>query len=240
MKTKIFLIKILIFFNFFIFATPCFCQLISLEQEIQLGKDASAELINKYGLVNSPEKIKLITDLGNKLTPFCERPELPFTFNILNTDEVNALSLPGGIIFVTKGLLDFNLTNDELACVIAHEIAHIAKRHSINALEKNMGFAIIIEILTGGKAGKETIYQLMQLILERGYSRVDEFEADELGATYAFKSGIDPNALISFLQKLLNANGEQKNLINDILSTHPYPTERIERLQNVIRVLKYG
>jgi Zn-dependent protease with chaperone function len=213
-------------------------QLISKEQEIEIGREASVELEQKYGLVDDPALLTRLRFWGRRIADKSERPDLPYTFKILNMKEVNALSLPGGLIYITKGLADLGAPAQELENVLGHEIAHAARRHVATALERTMGVDLILQVLTGGKSKKVLTYQILQLLLQRGYSREDEFDADHQGARYVFEAGYDPQGMIDFLQRLLKMSNQKSDILGPVLSTHPDTQERINRLTSYAKELK--
>jgi hypothetical protein len=105
------------------------------EEEIEIGRQAGKELEDEYGLSDNPEYIQRVTQVSQQIVPFCDRPHLPYTFQVLDEEEINGFAMPGGGVYLTEGLLEFVQSDDELAGVIGHEIAHIAKRHGAQRIE---------------------------------------------------------------------------------------------------------
>jgi predicted Zn-dependent protease len=212
-------------------------EIISKEQEIQIGRNASKELEKKYGVVRNRRVQEKLDAWGRSLARRSDRPDLPYQFKILNMKEINALSLPGGFVYVTRGLISLNLPAKEMQGVLGHEIAHAARRHVAKQLELSIGVGLLIDYLTKGKGGEQLTYQVLQLLLERGYSRDDEFDADSAGARYVKAAGYDPQGLIDFLRRLLKLE-KGPNPLGKFFSTHPETQERIDRLVPLVKELK--
>lgn len=228
-----------IFFFYFLMIIPVFSfQLISESQEINIGKQAAVELEQKYGLYNNQKELVRINKIGKKIVEVCDRKNLPYSFKILNTDTVNAFCCPGGFIYITKGLLNLGVSEDELACVLAHETAHAVKRHAVKQIESSMGIGVLLNLLSKGQSQRQLTYQVMQILLSRGYSRESEYEADENGCWYAFTALYDAHAMLGFLNRLKNLEGSGKMSIG-LFSTHPDTDGRIQRIKSYL-VRVYG
>jgi len=131
---------------------PVSAALISTQQEIEIGRQAAAEIEGEFGIVTDPALNQYVTNVGLRVAAVSERRELPWTFKILNENEVNAISLPGGFIYVTRGMLSFLRSRDELAFVLAHEIGHVAKRHHVQIIERNFFSSIVLSLIFGRDA----------------------------------------------------------------------------------------
>jgi predicted Zn-dependent protease len=150
------------------------------------------------------------------------------------------VAIPGGYIFIFKELIE-KTTDDELANVIAHEIAHIEARHSVKKLQAVLGYSLLVNIAFRGENYAEIVRYsnlIFDLVL-KGYSRRDEFEADSTGVVLAYRAGYKPEAMISFLNKLKKLN-ENSGLEIEFLSTHPSYDNRMESIQKTISILKGG
>ncbi|MFH1452965.1 MAG: M48 family metallopeptidase [Armatimonadota bacterium] len=212
-------------------------ELISKEQEIQIGKDAASQIESEYGTVNNAAQLAKINKIGKKIVTVCDRRDLPYSFKILNTDQVNAICCPGGFIYVTKGLMNLKLSDDELACVLAHEITHAVKRHAVNQITATMGVGVLLDLVTKGQASQQLSGQVVQLLLTRGHSRDDEYDADLTGATYAFYAGYNPYGMIYFLQELNKLEKSNPTFLDQFIATHPPNNDRIARLKPLCKSL---
>src|SRR5574344_1474302 len=117
--------------------------MIGKKEEVNMGKEVAVQLENQYGVVQNPELQDRVNRIGQSLVAHCDRKDLEYSFKVLNTDDVNALSVPGGYIYVFKGLVDFMPSDDELAGVLGHEIGHVVKRHTVHQMEKQMALSVL-------------------------------------------------------------------------------------------------
>lgn len=201
----------------------------STDKEVQMGQSIAKEVESKYKLVDDPLIQKRVEDIGKKIASVCDRKEIDYHFKVLDEEEVNAVSLPGGFIYVNKGLIDKVDNDDELAAVLAHEVGHIVARHSIKKLQAMMGYSIL-RILTaaipqGSQIGNAADIAFTELML--GYSREDELLADQLGARYTKLAGYNSRAMIEFLEKLQEINRRKPLQPKSYFKTHPYVPDRI-------------
>lgn len=214
-----------------------------IEQELQeeqlLGKLLLENFIKDYGSYNSDKPLSNYIQLsGNNISYQFGRSEIVFKFGILNTMEVNAYSLPGGYVLLTKGLLEKIKNESELAAVMGHEIAHINQKHIFKTVRKDrqIGFTeTLTSILSMGKASlssamSQAIGESVQLLTKSGLNREQEFEADEYGVLYASQAGYDPRDYINLLNRL-NAKSETTNLKN----THPPFDKRVAKIEAMIK-----
>ena len=148
---KILLLFVMIFSFVLGLQTSAEASLISKNQEISMGKDVAAQLEAKYGVVQDDDLQARVDNIGQRLVAVCDRQDLTYSFKVLNSDEVNAMAVPGGFIYVFKGLLDYMPSDDELAGVLGHEVGHIVKRHSVKQVEKQMALTLLTIILTKGQ-----------------------------------------------------------------------------------------
>ena len=201
---------------------------ISDRQEIKLGKSINNELIEsgRVKLYRNRELNEYINNIGQTLAKNSSRPNIPYTFQIVDDRSVNAFATMGGYVYVHKGLITTAENEAELASVIAHEIGHVAGRHAIEQMRER---AIAQGVLTAAGLDESTAVQLgVQVAVSLPHSRKDEYEADTLGLATSKKAGYAPIGTITFMQKLLELGG-RSNL--SILSTHPATSERITRLE---------
>ncbi|MDI6828337.1 MAG: M48 family metallopeptidase, partial [Armatimonadota bacterium] len=209
----------------------CGCKpesLVSKSQEIEIGKEASRQIESKYPVNKDPALNALVNQIGQDLAQRCsDRPDITYTFKILDIKDVNAISLPGGWVYVYKGLIDETKDKpDQLAGVIAHEIGHIAARHHAQMLGREIQAQILIGTLTKGQTQEiASIFANLQFLR---WSRVQEFEADRLGIKYMYRCRqYDPQGLINFFNYLLSKQKDKPSRFEQIFLTHPVTSERI-------------
>jgi predicted Zn-dependent protease len=194
-----------------------------------MGQSIARAVEKKYKFVDDPLIQKRVEDIGKRLASVCDRKEIDYTFKALDEEEVNAVSLPGGFVFVFKGLIDNIAEDDELAGVLAHEIGHIVARHSIKKLQALQGYSVIriliAQVPSGGQLGNAADVAFLELLL--GYSREDELLADQLATRYIKLAGYDPYGMIRFLKKLQEINRRKPSRPRSYFKTHPYIPDRI-------------
>ena len=215
---------------------------ISEQQEIQIGREVESQLKSKPGFVSDPAETKHVTEIGLRLAHVSERPNLPWTYHILNDTQVNALAAPGGFIFVTSGLLKFVKSDNELAFVLGHETTHVAHRHAVDLAQKDMelqfGALLIAQLLFGGNLTAVQLSQLGRSLIDAKYSREKEAEADHYGVIFARKAGFDPTASVTFMERLQNFEGGSSSGI-PWLASHPDTPSRVAALREELRQMGY-
>ncbi|HOM81212.1 MAG TPA: M48 family metallopeptidase [Armatimonadota bacterium] len=200
---------------------------ISRSQEISLGQQTAAEIERQYRTYENPT----VTRIGQRLAAVSGAPDYPYRFRVIEMSEVNAFALPGGPVYVTTGLLQFAQGREEfLAAVLAHEIAHVARRHTAEQIQRQSWLGLGIEILTGGGTTRD-IAILAANLESLGFSRNQERDADTYGAVYLVRAGIDPSVMVEFLRRL---GAETGNGGIAFLRTHPTSENRVSRLQQQI------
>ncbi|MDM7272992.1 M48 family metalloprotease [Sulfurihydrogenibium azorense] len=207
------------------------------EQEIAIGKKVIPQAINENnGLYPDEEVQNYIRKIGYKVASKSPR-QVDYQFFLVNSKEVNAFALPGGPVFVNRGLVLILDNESELAGVIAHEVGHITARHHAKFLEKTYGINILLNILaiaTSNSQYQEVVMQLAQVsagLLQLKYSRDQENEADALGVRFTYEAGYDPRGLISTFEKFKSM--EKVNAPKWLL-THPLPEDRIKNVSILI------
>ncbi|HCY63014.1 MAG TPA: peptidase M48 [Oxalobacteraceae bacterium] len=203
------------------------------QEEVALGQQFAATLLGAKPLLNNAGTQRYVNTLGRWLASQTERPDLPWTFGVLDDAGYNAFATPGGYVFVTKGLLDRMRSEAELAGVLAHEIGHVLKKHHLNAV-KASGWTDIAGELVSAKAGSnpqvnEFVKGAALKVFASGLDQADEFEADRLGVVIAARAGYDPFGLPAVLQ-VLQGESAQDSAFTLMFKTHPAPAERIGRL----------
>jgi predicted Zn-dependent protease len=210
--------------------------LISVEQEIAMGKQADQEVVATIGVYEDDDLQSYVERLGQEIAQSSERPDLPWTFRVLDDPTVNAFALPGGFIYVTRGILAHLNSEAELAAVLGHEIGHVTARHSVSRLSKaqltNLGL-IGLMIFQPELAQYGDLAQTGLGLLFLRFSRDDERQADDLGFRYMIEEGYDPREMRDVFQTLERASevyGEGNGALPSWLATHPSPGERVERV----------
>lgn len=212
----------------------------SREDEITLGTQAKAELIQQEGgEVTNPDLRNYVVEIGAKLAAVTEadNPTLPWEFTLLNSDVINAYALPGGKVFMSRGLAEKLTSEDQLAGVLGHEVGHVTARHINDKIAREMGTSIGIGIagifLGESGAGLADLGSQAAQVALLSYDRNQELEADELGMRYIDRVGYNPAAQGDVMQVLLAASGGGGD--SDFFSTHPHPKARIERVNELMK-----
>lgn len=215
--------------------------LISEGQEIQMGREAAQEVSASIGLVANDALQSYVSRIGQRLAAASERPQLPWSFAVVDDPTPNAFALPGGPIFVTRGLMSLMASEAELASVLGHEIGHITARHSVSQISRaqlaqlglGIGMILVPEAASlGNLAGAG-----LQLLFLR-YGRNAEHQADDLGFRYALGQGYDVREMANVFRSLERASQSAgQSPLPSWLSTHPFPEERIERTNERVAAL---
>ncbi len=214
--------------------------LLSEAEELEMGAQFAAELENELTFVDDPEVVAYIDDLGQSLVRVSRRSHIPYHFHVVDTDDVNAFAVPGGYLYVNRGLIEAAESESELAGVIGHEIGHVVGKHSARQLTQQYGLAILTQIALGEQPGM--LAQLTAQIVSTGaitsYSRSMESEADAYGVRELYDAGIDPNGLATFFEKLKAMRGGQGGgALEQFFSTHPEPGKRAGAVRAQIAAL---
>lgn len=204
-------------------------------EEQQLGANVSQRIRTRYGVVQDAAVHRYISLVGTALAQGSTRPNLPWTFVVLDTDGVNAFAAPGGYVHITRGALALMKSEAELAGVLGHEIIHISEKHTVRALQKNQAVQMgAAETLSGSAALMDRVVSAVyDNIVERGFGRAEENESDEHGVTLANKTGYAPAGLTGFLTTLKDRNKDAKEK-RGLFASHPEMDERLERIKKLI------
>lgn len=212
---------------------------ISDADEAKIGAGVSEKIRARFGVVQDPAIHKYVTLVGTVLAKQSERPGLPWTFIVLDTDGVNAFAAPGGIVHITRGALGLIKNEAELAAVLGHEIGHVSHKHAIDAIKKanaeQMGTQMTNEAVGGGLAGaaiEMLANKAYDMILENKFDRGDELDADKVSVTLTQKVGYASASLADFLTRLDDRNKDQPAR-NGLFASHPETKERIGTIRKL-------
>ena len=214
---------------------------ISDKQEVDIGRRMHAEIVQTMGVYNNPELQEYVNSVGQRLAKKSNRPALDYTFTVLDTDDVNAFAIPGGFIYISRGILPYLSSEAELAAVLGHEIGHVTARHA--SQQQSQGtLANIAGLATAIVTGQPALASLTSVAGEaviRGYGRDMELEADRLGAEYLARTGYDPNAVIRVVSTLKDQErfevisakqeGRQPRIYHGLFATHPDNDTRLQQ-----------
>ena len=199
---------------------------LSDSEEVQLGKQINEQLVNGQVRLSQNRQLNRYVDrIGQRIVPQTDRPNLPYTFQVVEDDSINAFATMGGFVYIHTGLMAAAENEAELASVVAHEIGHITARHAVQQMRQR---AIAQGLLSATGLDESNAVQIgVELAVSRPNSREDEFEADQKGLDSLTKSGYAPIGMISFMEKLQQQGGSPPTF----LSTHPAVSDRIEALK---------
>lgn len=206
---------------------------IPVSWEVSLGEQLYGSIKAEGKLVNDPVREKQIAAMTAPLLEVAGKGRYHFQFHILNDTNINAFAVPGGHIFIHTGLLHAADTPEEVAGVLAHEIAHVTERHGFRRLINAAGLYLIVQFFFGDTSGAMAVLtEGSRLLLEQSYSRDFEREADDVGWNYLVKANIDPRGMIRFFKRMKEeAKHPQLRGALQLLNTHPATDERMRRLE---------
>ncbi|MDR0787403.1 MAG: M48 family metalloprotease [Gemmatimonadota bacterium] len=212
----------------------------TLQEEVALGQQTAAQLSAELPLVRDAASVEYINQLGNQIARHADTRDIQYRFYIVNASEVNAFAIPGGHVYVNRGLIERSRNVSELAGVLAHEIAHVTHRHGVEqwtrAQRANLGVNVLYGVLLGrAPSGIESAaIQVGGAGVFSGYSREAEREADEAAVGYLIASGFDPNGLVTMFETLLAERQANPSALEQWFATHPTTEERIRNAQAAI------
>jgi len=225
----------------------------SEQQEISLGRQTHQQVLDQYGVYDDPELQVFVQQVGERLARKSHRNNLIYRFTVLDSDEVNAFALPGGYIYITRGLMAYLNSEAELAAVLGHEIGHVTARHSVRQYSAtqmaNIGATLGAIFIPGmNNAAANQLVNIFGTALLRGYGREHELEADRLGAEYLATTGYEPEAMLDVIGVLKNqeifesqrakAEGREPRIYHGVFSTHPDNDTRLQEVVGLADALK--
>lgn len=206
----------------------------STEKEIEVGRRVARRIEDEVTLLADEALQSRVRDLGQRLVAVCDRRELVYRFAVIEDEDVNAFSLPGGYVFVNDGLVKKASGDDELAGVLAHEIAHIAARHAVKRYESSLGMQIVQLASLAARQGRTAAGAgIAMQAAQLAYARQDELDADRLAVKYLQAAGFDARAMLTFLEKLHDLDRDTPHYLPrgvvrpHYALTHPYVPERL-------------
>jgi len=224
---------------------------ITEEEEYYIGRSVAALILSHYPVYENQSLTSYINTVGQAVVFSSARPEIyaGYHFLILDTDEVNAMAAPGGFIFVSKGLLRRCANEEMLAAILAHEVGHVCARHGLQSIKKSrlIDAFRLIGTEAAQRYGSEQLAQLTSIfedvlgdivekLIERGYDRKFEYEADLLGVKYAAATGYAPQGLSGFLETMIGDSSAVAG--KGWFKTHPSPEDRLEKIKNDLASIK--
>ncbi len=208
----------------------------SLEEEIEIGRTLAGNLLGAAPLAKDMALQRYVNKVGRWVASQGERPELKWYFGVLDTPDVNAFAMPGGYVFITKGLYDLLSTEAELGGVLGHEVAHVMLQHHLKVYKQSQAVGLIGNVLSQTQS-KSALAQAAigkgAEALTRGLDKGAEFEADQVGVVLATRAGYEPYGLPSVLRKIAQRNPREASLTL-LFKTHPLPQERLEKLGDMM------
>ena len=214
---------------------------LSERQEIELGRQAAAQVEQQQPILEDERVESYIDDLGQFLVEYSGRTNITYQFKVVDSADINAFALPGGFIYVNRGLIEEADNESELIGVMGHEIGHVVERHSVDQVKRaqltGLGLGVL-DMFIGGKGATGELANIAGQMVASGafmkFSRDAEREADRVGARNVYDAGWDPRGMITFFQKLGALRDSRPNAIENFFSSHPNPDERAHNISELI------
>jgi len=206
---------------------------ISTQQEVQMGTDYAQQINAQLPIVKDPEVVRYINVLGDSIAKLADDRSLDWQFFVVNSQEVNAFAVPGGYVYVNRGLIERAQKMDQLAGVLGHEIGHVVRRHSVKQMEQaqgaNIGLTlacVLTQVCNNQATG--ALINVGGTALFAKFSRDDEAQADEEGVKNVVRAGIDPRGIPEMFQILINERERSPSTVDAWFATHPLEESRIQ------------
>lgn len=216
---------------------------VSEDQEVALGRRNAEEINAQLPIVTDPAVSGYIQNLGQSIARTTSRADLDWQFFVVNTKQVNAFALPGGYVYVNRGLIESTDHLDELTGTLGHEIGHVIQRHSVKQMQEaqkaNVGVAVLCTLTNICNSGlAQAAVQVGGTALFARHSRLDELQADSEGVVNVVRAGYDPQGIPDLFQVLLKERRYQPTVVDGWFASHPLEEARIQRAKNLISELK--
>ena len=212
---------------------------VSDSDERAMGEEYVQQINAQLPLVTDPRVVGYVDALGKQIARKTDRASLDWRFHVVNSSAVNAFAVPGGFIYVNRGLIERTTSLDQLAGVLGHEIGHIVERHSVEQMKKATGANIGVTLLCTltdicNEAAAQVVINAAGSALFARYSRSHEFEADSQAVVNVIDAGIHPGGIPEFFQTLLAERRRNPNILDNFFASHPLEESRIERTRGLI------
>lgn len=218
--------------------------MMSESEEVRAGKKSNEEVLKEYGVYNDPALQRYVDEVGQRLAQKSHRGNLEYHFTVVDSPEINAFALPGGYIYITRGIMAYLNSEAELAAVLGHEIGHVTARHGVQQYSASMAASIGVTLgsilVPELRGGAQDLLSLLGNALISGYGREHELEADRLGAEYLGRAGYDPQAMVKVVgilknQELFDADiareeGREPRRYHGLFATHPDNDTRLKEV----------
>ena len=232
--------------GFTIAAAALSITLVSVEEEIAIGRQANAEARRQIPQLRHQPTVTYVAAVGRRLARVAPGPKYPYTFAVADYREINAFALPGGPVWIDRGVLQAATNESQVAGVLAHEIAHVARRHAADQLTKTMvanwGLGLLGAVL--GNSGGASAAQIAARFMANGvflkFTRDDERDADRVGLQILRRAGWDGRGMVELFQILQRESARNPGAVEVFFSTHPAPGDRIRELQTEVSRVRGG
>lgn len=216
---------------------------ISTQQEVEIGRQNAAQVNQQLPIVRDAAINQYINELGRSVARGADPRGIPYTFQVVNSNVVNAFALPGGYVYVNRGVIERASNASELVGVMSHEIAHVVERHGIEQVQRaqnaNLGLALLYGVLLGRNPGglEQAGIQAGGTAVFASYGRDAEREADLRGVEFMTRAGYNPQGMVSFFEKLLTERQRNPSRLEQWFATHPLTEERIQNTSRAVAAI---
>lgn len=213
--------------------------LISIEEEWEMGRQIEAELAEELDLLDDPAVNEYVTRVGEMLVAETEMADLEWRFHVVDNPDVNAFNVPGGLVYVNTGMIREAGSAAEFVAVMGHELGHGVERHGTERLSQQYGLSVLASLVLGEDPGvlQEIVAQIVAAGTIAQFSQEQEFEADEIGMRLMAEGGFHPRGMVALLELLLELREREPGTVEQLFATHPAVPERIERAEERIEAL---